>query len=155
MFVVGEQAELVLYTVEGELGRDPVTGPVAWTSSHAAIAVDDGIVTASGAAAGKITATIQGVRTEAQVIALPGALEGLALSPPAIALALGQTGRVAAIADLADGTADVSAATIWSSDQPTVVEVTNGSLRRIGAGDATLTAIAGDLTATVLVTTPP
>ena len=150
---LGDTARL-LATIRDARGHAIPGLDVAWRSSAAAVAVVDGagLVTAVGngdaavtAAAGEAEATVPiGVRQAAASLAIaPGELS---------LIAPGDTARVSATVRDAGGSPIEDAEVAWSSSDPAIITVDEtGLVVAIARGEATVTAISGEVDRTVSV----
>jgi len=94
-----------------------------------------------------------GPMADAGDVAPLAGLNGLSVSPPALALAVGGTMQLVAIATFeGDQTADVTAAAAWESANPGVAGVAEGLVSAITPGATTVTATFGGLARAVPIT---
>ena len=135
-------------SVLGSLGDMPVT----WSTSDSSVAtVKDGVVTAVAAGTATITATAGDysatcdVTIEKKIIAVTG----ISLSESKVTLTEGETKTLVATVTPADAT-DKTAA--WRTSNSSVATVKDGVVTAVAAGTATITATAGDYSATCVVT---
>lgn len=125
---------------------------VTWESSDPSVAtVDaDGKVTGVAIGTATITATCGEVSGSCQVTVTPAVATGIELSTTELSLTLYGTGKITATVK-PDHTTDKTVK--WESDNSAVVSVTSdGSLRAISLGTATVTATCGDVSAFCRVT---
>ena len=145
---VGETATLTA-TVSP---ADATDKTVTWSSSDAKIAtVKDGTVTAVAAGTTKITATAGGktATCEVTVKAKEVPVTGITLDPTSVSIEEGQTATLTATVSPADAT---DKTVTWTSSDTKVATVRDGTVTAIAVGTATITAKAGDKTATCQVT---
>ena len=151
--VTGESAKLTATVSPSDAGDKTLT----WTSSDPSVAtVTDGTVKAFAAGttviavqAGDKTATCTVTVTDPVV-----EVSGITLDQTTLALIVGETGTLNAT--ISPDNASVKTVT-WTSSDPKVAYVSGGTVTAISAGTATITAQAGDKTATceVTVSLPP
>ena len=127
---------------------DATDKTVTWTTSDAAVAtVENGVVTAVSEGTATITAKA-GDKTATCVVTVSKkviAVSGIALSQTTAALTEGETVTLTATVTPADAT---DKTVTWSTSDATVATVENGKITAVAAGTATITAQAGDITAT-------
>ncbi len=114
---------------------------LSWWSSDSAVATVDtlGLVKAIGRGETRIVATVGGVSGEARVTVRARAHQ-VAVVPPADTIAPGDTLRLAAAAYDANGHAIDDADFVWSSSDPSVVEVDSlGLVLGVGEGTTAVT----------------
>ena len=133
-----------------------ILGPkgVAWTSSDPAIATAaDGRVVAVGPGTATVTASFRGLRGTAQVAVKVPAFAKIAVNPAKTqTLKRGDTLRFKALALDAQGKPVPGVAAAWRSSDAAVASVaTDGTVRALKPGKATLTAAAYGKSATVQV----
>jgi len=146
------------FTVSGTNSSGQTTAPnhVAWTTSNSAIATvdDNGVVTAGGAqgATWVVARMITGLADSAKVT-VHAPVAKVNVAPAALQLVRGDSGAVAAeLRDASGNLIDDRSAT-WSSSDPTVATIaSNGVVRALKIGTATLTASAEGKTGTATVT---
>ena len=131
---------------------DATDKTVTWSTSDAAVAtVENGVVTAKAAGTATITAKA-GDKTATCVVTVAKkvvAVSGIALSQTTAALTEGETVTLTATVTPADAT---DKTVTWSTSDAAVATVENGVVTAKAAGTATITAKAGDKTATCVVT---
>ena len=124
---------------------------VTWSSSDETIATVDnnGTVTAVGAGEATITVTTEdGCKTATCIVTVTVPVTGVTLEPTSLSLFTGDTAPLTATVQPSDAT---NQNVTWSSDKPEVATVDNGKVTAVGAGEATITATAGGITATCVV----
>lgn len=141
---IGETVQLTARFSGGEL--EVPAGELAWTSSdpaRARVTTSGASATITALAAGEatITASGHGLSASATIAISPARLLGIAISPVQPRLAAGTSLQLSAIASYSDGgTADVTAAAVWSSDREVVARAHAGLVTGEIAGEATITA---------------
>ena len=152
-----DKTELSLYTGDSEtltatIEPDNATNQnVTWSSSDETIATVDnnGTVTAVGAGEATITVTTEnGCKTATCIVTVTVPVTGVTLEPTSLSLFTGDTAPLTATVQPSDAT---NQNVTWSSDKPEVATVDNGNVTAVGAGEATITATAGGITATCVV----
>ena len=150
-------AETARFTAEvrDQNGQVMSGATVAWASSDASVAAVDasGQVTAAANGSATITATAGSVSGTAAVT-VAQVVSAVTVTPPADTLvAFGDTVRLAAVANDANGYAVVASEFQWASSD-TLVAVVDGSglVTAAGNGTATITATAGSVSGTAAVT---
>ena len=154
---VGQAAQLTA-EVRDQIGRVTDGVPVAWSSTDTTIAVVDsaGLVTAVGGGAAMVTATAGAASGDA-VVSVMQSVDSVTVSPRADTIVVGDTLRLVAEAYDASGHSVAGASFTWSSSNAAVATVdASGLVRGDGEGTATITATAGDVSATseITVTNP-
>ena len=139
-------------TLSATVAPDDATDKtVTWGTSDAAVAtVDNGVVTAVAAGTATITAKA-GDRTATCVVTVAKkviAVTGITLSQTSASLVEGETMTLSATVAPDDAT---DKTVTWGTSDATVVTVDNGVVTAVAAGTATITAKAGDRTATCVV----
>ncbi|HEY0841023.1 MAG TPA: Ig-like domain-containing protein, partial [Vulgatibacter sp.] len=117
--------------------------PITWQSSHPSTVTvaTDGSIFANRAGAATITATIDGVSGEAEVVVTPGVVAGVVVTGVPSELPVGDVIVASAVAmDSRDRALPGRTAT-WSSSDPAVATVaTGGIVMAVSPGTATITA---------------
>ena len=145
----GESATLAA-TVAPENVTDPT---VRWASSDEAVAtVDGGVVTAVSPGTATVTATCGSVSAECAITVLKKVIpvSGITLDKTVLELAEGESADLTATVAPEDAT---DKTVTWSSSNEAVATVSaDGLVKAVAGGEATITAAAGDCTATCKVT---
>ena len=131
---------------------DAMDKNVQWSSGDPAVATVDqeGKVTAVGEGKTKITASAGGFSTSCTVICVIIPVSAVVLDKTSLSLEKGSSETLKATVSPRDAT---DKTVKWSSDNPTVATVDqNGTVTAVNSGKATITASAGDLSATCEVT---
>ena len=123
---------------------------VTWSSDNADVAtVDNGTVTAVGAGEATITVTTEdGSKTATCTVTVTVPVTGVKLNKETLELFTDGSETLTATVQPSDAT---NQNVTWSSDKPEVATVDNGKVTAVGAGEATITATAGGITATCVV----
>lgn len=140
-------------TLTAKVSPEGVKKAISWKSSDTEIAtVEDGLVTAVAAGSATITATIGDVSASCEVKVCPP-VESITLSPPSLMLMVGEMSQVAAIVRPRSA---LDRTVTWKSLNPEVATVDQeGWVYSQAAGNATITASAGTVTATLNVVVMP
>ena len=110
---------------------------VKWSSSDASIVkVDNGKVTALKSGTATITATVGSCSAEC-VITVPVETESITLDKTELSIAIGETATLTASITPADAS---DKTIIWTSSNPDVATVDNGTVKALKAGTTTITA---------------
>ncbi|MBP5689665.1 MAG: Ig-like domain-containing protein [Bacteroidales bacterium] len=125
---------------------------LVWTSSDEAVAtVTDGVVTGKGEGTADITVTVGGKSDVCKVTVnkAPVPVESVTLSETEIEILVGKTFTLTATV----GPDDAYDKTVtWKSEDETVATVVDGVVTGVGKGETTITATAGEKSATCKVT---
>ena len=143
---VGETVTLTA-TVKPDNATDKT---VTWSTSDASVAtVNDGVVTAKKVGTATITAKAgdKSATCEITVVATP--VTAVTLNKTSVSLKAGETVTLKATVKPDDAT---DKTVTWGSSDESVAKVENGIVTAIGKGLSTITAKAGDTSATCLVT---
>lgn len=142
---VGEAAQLAA-TVKPD---DATDKNVSWTSSDASVAkVDNGKVTAVKSGKATITAKCGGKTAECAVtVAVP--VSSITLDKTTLSLAVGESAILTATVKPDDAT---DKTVTWSSSDEPVVKVDNGKVTALTTGQARITAVIGNITASCDIT---
>ena len=131
---------------------DAANQNVTWQSDNANVAtVQNGTVNAVGAGEATITVTTEdGSKTATCIVTVTVPVTGVTLEPTSLSLFTGDTAPLTATVQPSDAT---NQNVTWSSDKPEVAIVNNGTVKAMGAGDATITVTTEDVgkTATCVV----
>ena len=138
------------FTLEASVDPTNSTDKVVWSSSKTTVATVDenGKVTAVASGEATITATA-GKATATCIVKVTNPVKKVTLDKDSLFLLVDGTAKLTATVDPAD--ADEKTVT-WESDDETVATVEDGVVTAVGKGTATITAKAGDKTATCEVT---
>jgi alpha-tubulin suppressor-like RCC1 family protein/uncharacterized protein YjdB len=141
--VVGASHQLTA-TARDEAGN-PLTGHTFdWTTSAPSVAAVTGAGLVDGVAPGAatITATSEGKSGSAAIVVAP-AVASVTVSPPELALQVGESDQLTATPRDQDGHPLEGRPVAWTTDEPTVATVSpNGLVSAVGAGSATISATA-------------
>ena len=141
------QTEQLTATV---LPQNAADKTVVWSSSDQAIAtVVDGLVTAVAPGKARITAKAGQAEDHCEVTVDPIAVETITLDSTSLDMTEGDTEQLTATVLPEDAT---DKTVTWSSSDDAVATVENGLVTAVGIGTATITASAGDVTASCAVT---
>lgn len=123
---------------------------VTWQSDNANVAtVEGGKVTAKAAGTATITVTTEdGCKTATCIVTVTVPVTGVKLNKETLELFTDGSETLTATVQPSDAT---NQNVTWSSDKPEVATVDNGKVTAVGAGEATITATAGGITATCVV----
>ena len=124
---------------------------VTWESSNTEVATVDanGKVTAVGAGEATITVTTEdGCKTATCIVTVTVPVTGVKLNKETLELFTDGSATLTATVEPSDA---ANQNVTWSSDKPEVATVDNGKVTAVGAGEATITATAGGITATCVV----
>ena len=137
------------FTLEATVDPSNSTDKVVWKSSDETIAtVEDGVVTAVATGETTITATA-GKATATCIVKVTNPVKKITLDQDSLFLLVDGTAKLTATVTPAD--ADEKTVT-WTTSDETVATVEDGVVTAVGKGTATITAKAGDKTATCEVT---
>lgn len=139
-------------TVRDAGGSEVVGQPLSWSSSdEATVTVDSGLL--SGVARGTASVTVSsGSLSTVVSVTVTETPTSITLSPTSLSFSsLGDTATVSAVVRDANG-AEIQDATVsWSSSETTVATVGAGLVAAAGEGTATVTAYAGQVSASLMV----
>ncbi len=139
-------------------GSTDVTQIASWSSSSPNTVgfSSAGVLHANAVGTTLITATYSGASASAQVTVGPAALLTLSVSPERITVPFGLPSQIHATGGFTDGsTSDVTPSVSWSVSNPIARVSTTGLVSPQSVGSATLTAIAGTLSASAAVSITP
>ena len=126
---------------------------VTWSSSDVSIAaVDDGIVKALKIGTATIKAKAGDKTATCSITIVPTEVSSITLDKSSASLKVGETVTLIATVGPQDAT---DRTVIWASSDTTVITVSNGVVTAKNLGTATITAKAGDKTATCSITVVP
>ena len=140
--------------VRDQNGRAMAGAAVTWASGDASIATVDasGLVTAAGGGTATITATA-GSASGTAMVTVAQQVSAVAVAPGAEALVAGDTLRLTATATDANGHPVAGAEFSWASSDSAVAAVdSTGLVTAAGAGETTVTATSGTVSASTSVT---
>ncbi len=126
-------------------------GTVSWTSSDEGVAAvtQEGVVSWVGAGTATITAAAGDITASCAVTCGESSAPGISLSQTALTLGPSET----AVLTVTANPEDLADSVYWSSsDQDVAAVASDGTVTWISAGEAAITATAGELTATCTVT---
>jgi uncharacterized protein YjdB len=149
---IGDTLDIVA-AGEDEYGNATILPGLSWSSSAPSVAsVVDGRVIAHGEGRVTISAISGGASGSAEVV-VDQVVVGLGLTPAAPIMVIGETWPLTADAIDARATpVDTTVTVTWSTSDDTVADVDDaGNVTAIGAGLATVTAVAGPLSADAVV----
>lgn len=138
-------------TVTASVSPSDASQDVTWTSSNTDVAtVSDGKITAVSAGTATITAKTANGKTASCTVTVPAPpATSVSLNLTSITLEAGQTSTLVAKVNPSDASQSVS----WSSSDLKVAHVSNGTVKGISIGTATITAkTSNGITVTCLVT---
>jgi uncharacterized protein YjdB len=154
--IIGQLQPFVATAIYSDGSTQNVTGMTTWSSSSPMVADvrnmggmgGRGTVTALSAGTATITGSYMGMSASGFVTVSDAKLTGISVSPPALALRVGETQGLQAIALYSDGsTRNVTGMAVWTSSDQTVADVTNtamgggrGRVTALAAGSVTITA---------------
>ena len=154
---VGETRQVTATLLDAS--GNTVTGrPVSWsvTSGSVASVSSTGLVTALGTGTARIDVRADGITASVGVTVTPVPVAAVTVTPGTLSLRVDETSTLTATTRDASGAVLAGRAVSWSSSAPGVATVTDGVVRAVSAGSATITAtsegVAG--TASVTVTAP-
>jgi uncharacterized protein YjdB len=131
---------------------DATDKSVQWSSSNASVVkVDKGKVTALKSGTATITATAGSCSAEC-IITVPVETESISLDRTELSIALGETATLTATITPADAT---DKAITWTSSNPDIASVENGTVKALKAGTTTITAECADKKAECIITVVP
>ncbi len=134
---------------------DATNATVTWSSSKESVAtVENGTVTAVAVGTATITAKAGDKTATCTVTVTPKVIPvtGITLDPTSVSIEVGKTAKLTATVSPADAT---DKTVTWSSSRESVATVKDGTVTAVAVGTATITAKAGDKSATCTVTVTP
>ena len=133
-----------------------VTGQVAWTSSHTAVATitGGGLASALDTGTTTIAAALGGFTGSTTLTVSPAALVSIAVTPMNPTIVKGATEQFTATGTLTDGTTeDLSTQVTWTSTAPAVATVSaTGLAKSLAAGSTSILAQSGGITGSTVLT---
>lgn len=145
---VGENAHL-----EVSIRPDDATNKtVKWSSSNpTVVSVNDGLVEAVSVGGAVIVAEVDGKTAKCSIKVTPAYVnvESITLDRTSASLRAGQSITLTATVNPSDAT---DKSVTWSSSNPSVATVENGTVKAIKVGSTTITAKAGDKQAICIIT---
>ena len=132
---------------------DATDKTVTWTTSDATVAtVSNGVVTAKKIGTATITAKAGEKTASCTITVVPTPVNSVTLSKTSASLKVGETVTLAATVNPSDAT---DKTVTWITSDATVATVSNGVVTAKKLGTATITAKAGEKTATCLISVVP
>lgn len=123
---------------------------VVWSSDNAAVAtVEGGVVTAVSVGTANVSAKAGESEAVCKVTVVAEPVTGIMLDKTTVTLDIAATETLTATVS-PDNATDKTV--VWTSDKPEVATVEGGVVTAVAAGEAVITAAAGDFTATCAVT---
>ncbi len=139
-----------------DAGDRVITGrPVSWSITPTSVATvsSSGLVRAVAPGTAVLTAEVDGRERTAVITVAAATVASVTLSPTTATIAPNGTIRLAATVRLSDGTTPTNPAVNWSTSDPDIAIVaSDGLVRGVGAGTATITATAGGRSAEARIT---
>lgn len=135
-----------------------LTTSATWSSSNPTVATVNGSGLATTVAIGSATLTAAfGAESGTANLSVVPSLVSLRVNPQTPSIAAGTTQPFTATGTFSDGsTQDLTTSVSWSSSQPSVATIPAGGLANgIAAGQATITATAGSISSSTLLTVTP
>ncbi|MFD0676352.1 MULTISPECIES: glycoside hydrolase family 44 protein [unclassified Paenibacillus] len=144
----GQNSAITAVGAYSDGSNSPLTQGVAWTTSDPAVAQvsSAGQVSAGKAGSAVVTAQSGGFSATASVSVTEDAvvLTGISVVPSRLDLLVGKTGTATATAAYSNGTsAPLTQGVVWSSSDPTVASVVNGTVNGLKVGSSVLSAVYG------------
>ena len=156
---VGETRQLSATLLDA--AGNPVTGrPISWSVTNGSVASvsSTGLVTALGTGTARIDVRADGITANVSVTVTPVPVAAVAVTPGTLSLRVDETSTPTATMRDAAGAVLTGRAVGWTSSAPSVATVTDGVVRAVSAGSATITAtsegVAGTASVTVTVAEP-
>jgi len=132
-------------------GSSTTCSASSWTSTQPAIVSVSGagLVTATSAGTASVTATCAGITSSPATVtvnAVRPVITSVRINPGALALTVGGSSQLAAMATYSDASMAACAASSWTSNQPLVASVSGGgSVNAVAKGTASITAVCGNV----------
>ncbi len=138
-------------SIRANVKPDDATGKtVVWTSSNTGVAtVADGVITALKVGSATITAKAGDKSATCAVTVEATSVSDVTVDPTQVTLKVGQTATLSATVS-PDNATDKTV--VWTSSNTEVATVADGGITALEVGSATITAKAGDKSATCAVT---
>jgi hypothetical protein len=157
---VGKTSQLAATERLSDSSLVTITNQATWTSSNPSVFTisSSGLLTTTGIGAATISASYQSLTVTRTLTVQPLVATSLKIAAPPTFTAAGQTQPLTAMVTFNDGSSqDVSSSAQWSSNDPSVADVSTGGLASSSAlGIATIIARYSGLTAVATLTvTPP
>ena len=132
---------------------DATDKTITWTTSDATVAtVANGVVTAKKLGTATITAKAGDKTVTCSITVVPTEVSSITLDNSSASLKVGETVTLSATVNPSDAT---DKTVTWTTSDATVATVSNGVVTAKNLGTATITAKAGDKTATCTITVVP
>ena len=132
---------------------DATDKTVTWSTSDASVAtVSNGVVNAVKVGSATITAKAGDKTATCTVTVIPTPVTSVALNVTSASLQVGETVTLTATVNPSDAT---DKSVTWSTSDESIATVSNGVVKAVSIGSATITAKAGDKTATCAVSVVP
>ena len=150
---VGQTTTLQAQTFD--VGGNLLAGrPITWSTSSATVATvtQAGVVTGVAPGTATITATSEGKNGTATVTVTVVPVATVTVAPGTLALQVGQTGTLTPTTRDAANNVLTGREVTWSSSNPAVATVANGTVTAVAPGTATITAASEGKTGTATVT---
>jgi len=140
-----------------------VTSAATWSSSSAQVAIisnatgSNGMATSSGTGSVTVTATVGSISAATTLVVNTPALVSISVTPVNGAIPQGTTQQFTATGAYTDGsTQDLTASASWSSDTPSVANISSSGLASgLGVGSANITATSGTISNSASLTVNP
>jgi trimeric autotransporter adhesin len=150
---VGETRQLSATLLDA--AGNPVTGrPISWSVTNGSVASvsSTGLVTALGTGTARIDVRADGITANVSVTVTPVPVAAVAVTPGTLSLRVDETSTLTATMRDAAGAVLTGRAVGWTSSAPSVATVTDGVVRAVSAGSATITATSEGVAGTASVT---
>jgi uncharacterized protein YjdB len=144
-----------------------ITTSVKWSSSNTSVATisnvagSNGLASALGSGSATITATSGGISASTTVTVTPAELISIAVTPASPNITTGYQQQFTATGTYSDNSSqNVTTSVTWSSSNTSVATISNvagsnGLASALGSGSATITATAGGISGSTIVTVTP
>ncbi len=150
--VLGEGGALEAFALFSDGSEQDVTRESTWSSDRPEVASGsndlgrEGAVDSLDTGTAEVSATWGGFSDSADVDVLPAELVSLALDPPSVTLALGDSASFGLVGTYTDGVVEELSGTWLSSDLGVALVTPAGLITPMGEGVAVITATVGSLT---------